>query len=169
MLPRFSRRLDPMLVGYIRWAARAGVLSPPASRTASAGLPLVATRDSPRCSGVEGTAKQTRQKRCSRIGRWLTLDGVDQHDYLEGKSPKSGRDFLFYFSGATPSAVRYKNQKIYYTCRSLGRPWDGPRPLPFDSRSARRAPVGVGWRRLQFRTGRFSTSFSPGLTRWVAD
>jgi hypothetical protein len=53
---------------------------------------------------------------------WLTLDGVDRHDYLEGKSPKSARDYLFYFSGATPSPLRYKNRKIYYTCRSLGRP-----------------------------------------------
>ena len=37
-----------------------------------------------------------------------TLDGFDQRDYLEGKSETSARDF-FYFSGATPSAVRYKN------------------------------------------------------------
>jgi arylsulfatase len=38
-----------------------------------------------------------------------TLDGFDQRDYLEGKSDKSARDHFFYFSGATPSAVRYKN------------------------------------------------------------
>ncbi len=44
-----------------------------------------------------------------------TLDGFDQRDYLEGKSPKSARDVFFYFSGATPSAVRYKNWKMYYT------------------------------------------------------
>ena len=44
-----------------------------------------------------------------------TLDGVDQRDYLEGKSEKSARDFFFYYSGATPSAVRYKNWKMYYT------------------------------------------------------
>jgi len=44
-----------------------------------------------------------------------TLDGFDQRDYLEGKSAKSARDFFFYFSGATPSAVRYKNWKMYYT------------------------------------------------------
>ncbi len=44
-----------------------------------------------------------------------TLDGVDQRDYLEGKSEKSARDDFFYYSGATPSAVRYKNWKIYYT------------------------------------------------------
>jgi hypothetical protein len=44
-----------------------------------------------------------------------TLDGVDQRDYLEGNSDKSARDVFFYYSGATPSAVRYKNWKMYYT------------------------------------------------------
>jgi arylsulfatase len=43
-----------------------------------------------------------------------TLDGVNQRDYLEGTSDKSARDFFFYYSGATPSAVRYKNWKMYY-------------------------------------------------------
>jgi arylsulfatase A-like enzyme len=43
-----------------------------------------------------------------------TLDGVDQRDYLEGKSEKSARDTFFYYSGAVPSAVRYKNWKIYF-------------------------------------------------------
>jgi arylsulfatase A-like enzyme len=49
-----------------------------------------------------------------------TLDGVNQRDYLEGKSPKSARDYFFYFSGATPSAVRYKNWKMYYTMSQPG-------------------------------------------------
>jgi arylsulfatase len=44
-----------------------------------------------------------------------TLDGFDQRDYLEGTSEKSARDFFFYYSGATPSALRYKNWKLYYT------------------------------------------------------
>lgn len=44
-----------------------------------------------------------------------TLDGVDQRDYLEGKADKSARDVFFYYSGTTPSAVRYKNWKMYYT------------------------------------------------------
>ena len=44
-----------------------------------------------------------------------TLDGFDQRDYLEGTSEKSARDFFFYYSGSTPSAVRYKNWKMYYT------------------------------------------------------
>jgi len=52
-----------------------------------------------------------------------TLDGVDQRDYLEGKSD-SARDTFFYYTGATPSAVRYKNWKIYFSmmgaCASCG-------------------------------------------------
>jgi arylsulfatase A-like enzyme len=43
-----------------------------------------------------------------------TLDGVNQTDYLTGKSDKSARDFFYYFAGATPAAVRYKNWKMYY-------------------------------------------------------
>jgi len=44
-----------------------------------------------------------------------TLDGVDQRDYLEGKTDKSAREVFFYYTGAQPSAVRYKNWKFYYT------------------------------------------------------
>ena len=43
------------------------------------------------------------------------LDGVNQIDYLTGKSEKSARDMFFYYTGATPSAVRYKNWKLYFT------------------------------------------------------
>jgi arylsulfatase len=42
-----------------------------------------------------------------------TLDGVNQRDFLEGKS-KSARDYIFYYSGKDPSAVRYKNWKMYF-------------------------------------------------------
>ena len=49
-----------------------------------------------------------------------TLDGFDQRDYLEGKTEKSARDVFFYYSGATPSAVRYKNWKMYYTMSQPG-------------------------------------------------
>jgi arylsulfatase A-like enzyme len=49
-----------------------------------------------------------------------TLDGVNQIDYLTGKSDKSARDVFYYFSGATPSAVRYKNWKMYYTMSQPG-------------------------------------------------
>jgi arylsulfatase len=43
-----------------------------------------------------------------------TLDGVDQRDYLEGTTEKSARDVFFYYSGKDPSAVRYKNWKMYF-------------------------------------------------------
>ncbi|SFI47574.1 C-terminal region of aryl-sulfatase, partial [Phyllobacterium sp. CL33Tsu] len=43
-----------------------------------------------------------------------TLDGVNQRDYLEGTSDKSARDTFFYYSGKDPSAVRYKNWKMYF-------------------------------------------------------
>src|SRR5437588_888291 len=53
-----------------------------------------------------------------------TLDGVDQRDYLEGKSEQSARDTFFYYTGAKPSAVRYKNWKFYCTMVGAG-PTDG--------------------------------------------
>jgi arylsulfatase len=42
-----------------------------------------------------------------------TLDGVNQRAYLEGQSG-SARDTFFYYTGPVPSAVRYKNWKLYY-------------------------------------------------------
>ena len=42
------------------------------------------------------------------------LQGVNQLDYLTGKSAKSARDTFLYYSGATPSAVRYKDWKLYF-------------------------------------------------------
>src|SRR5271169_3290014 len=48
-----------------------------------------------------------------------TLDGFDQRDYLEGKSD-SARDTFFYYSGAVPSAVRWKEWKWYYTMAQPG-------------------------------------------------
>jgi len=49
-----------------------------------------------------------------------TLDGVNQLDYLTGKSENSAREAFFYYSGTTPSAVRYKNWKMYYTMSQGG-------------------------------------------------
>ena len=43
-----------------------------------------------------------------------TLDGVDQTEFLSGRSEKSARDTFFYYSGKDPSAVRYKNWKMYF-------------------------------------------------------
>ena len=43
-----------------------------------------------------------------------TLDGINQIDYLTGKSDKSAREVFYYYSNKTPSAVRYKNWKMYF-------------------------------------------------------
>ncbi|MBV8268193.1 MAG: arylsulfatase [Planctomycetaceae bacterium] len=61
----------------------------------------------------EGLKKQIEQGAYPGIVK-TTLDGVNQIDYLTGKSQKSARDVFYYFSGATPAAVRYKNWKMYY-------------------------------------------------------
>ena len=53
-----------------------------------------------------------------------TLDGFNQVEYLTGKSEESARDTFFYYTGAQPSAVRYKNWKFYYTMVGAG-PMDG--------------------------------------------
>jgi arylsulfatase A-like enzyme len=66
-----------------------------------------------------------------------TLDGVDQRDYLEGKSEKSARDTFFYYTGATPSAVRYKNWKIYFTMEGS------------TGASALAGPQTYGWAQVQ--------------------
>jgi arylsulfatase len=65
-----------------------------------------------------------------------TLDGVDQRDYLEGKSD-SARDTFFYYTGQHPSAVRHKNWKYYYTMASPG-PTGGFNP-----------PVTYHWTQVQ--------------------
>ncbi len=49
-----------------------------------------------------------------------TLDCVNQLAYLTGQSDKSARDYFFYYSGSTPSAVRYKNWKMYYNMTQSG-------------------------------------------------
>src|SRR5262244_2710192 len=47
-----------------------------------------------------------------------TLDGVNQVDYLTGKSDNSARDTFFYYDSTTPSAVRYKNWKLIFSIAS---------------------------------------------------
>jgi hypothetical protein len=49
-----------------------------------------------------------------------TLDGVNQTDCMTGNSNKLARDVFYYFSGATPSAVCYKNWKMYCTMSQPG-------------------------------------------------
>jgi arylsulfatase len=48
------------------------------------------------------------------------LDGVNQSALLTGQSETSARDTFFFYSGTTPSAVRYKNWKMYYTMAQDG-------------------------------------------------
>jgi arylsulfatase A-like enzyme len=67
----------------------------------------------------DGLKKQIEEGKYPGIVK-TTLDGVNQRDYLEGKSPTSARDYFFYFSGSTPSAVRYKNWKMYYNMSQPG-------------------------------------------------
>jgi arylsulfatase len=67
----------------------------------------------------DGLKKQIEAGNYSGFVR-TTLDGVNQINYLLGKTAKSARDFFYYFSGATPSAVRYKNWKMYYAMAQPG-------------------------------------------------
>jgi hypothetical protein len=62
-----------------------------------------------------------------------TLDGFDQRDYLEGNSDKSAREVFFYYTGPKPSAVRYKNWKMYYTM------------VPTSPTGAMSGPVSYSW------------------------
>lgn len=69
---------------------------------------------------IGGGAKGDALKKRIEAGQYpgivkTTLDGVDQTEYLSGRSEKAARDTFFYYSGKDPSAVRYKNWKIYFT------------------------------------------------------
>jgi len=61
----------------------------------------------------DGLKKQIEEGKYPGIVK-TTLDGVDQTDYLTGKTAKSARDVFFYYAGPRPSAVRYKNWKMYF-------------------------------------------------------
>ncbi|MGY8709423.1 arylsulfatase [Bradyrhizobium sp. 18BD] len=66
------------------------------------------------CGGPKGDAlKQQVEAGYPNMVK-TTLDGVNQTDYLSGKSDKSARDHFLYYSGKEPSAVRYKNWKMYF-------------------------------------------------------
>jgi len=62
----------------------------------------------------DGLKKQIEKGKYPGIVK-TTLDGVNQRAYLEGTSDKSARDHFLYWSGKVPSAVRYKNWKIYFS------------------------------------------------------
>jgi arylsulfatase len=79
----------------------------------------------PTLTEIAGGAKGDDLKKQIEAGNYpgfvkTTLDGVNQTAYLTGRSKKSARDVFYYFSGATPSAVRYKNWKMYYTMAQPG-------------------------------------------------
>src|SRR6266581_2191270 len=68
---------------------------------------------------IAGGAKGDELKKRIEAGQYpgivkTTLDGVDQTEYLSGRSEKSARDTFFYYSSSHPSAVRYKNWKMYF-------------------------------------------------------
>jgi arylsulfatase len=79
----------------------------------------------PTFAEIAGGPKGDGLKKEIEAGRYpgfvkTTLDGVNQIDYLTGHSDKSAREVFYYFSGATPSAVRYKNWKMYYSMAQPG-------------------------------------------------
>ena len=61
-----------------------------------------------------------------------TLDGVNQRDYLEGKSEKSARDFFFYFSGrdAVGGALQELEDVLHHVAARAGRLDHAARPVP---------------------------------------
>ena len=84
-------------------------------------LPTMAAplNQTPRSAFFAGGPKGDRLKKQIEAGQYpgilkTRLDGVDQRDYLEGKSQTWARDTFFYYSGKDPSAVRYKNWKMYF-------------------------------------------------------
>jgi arylsulfatase A-like enzyme len=102
----------------VRWP---GVIKPGTLKTE-----LFASLDwLPTFVDIAGGAKGNDLKAQLEAGRYpgivkTTLDGVNQRAYLEGTSESSARDVFFYYSGATPSAVRYKNWKMYYSMTPPG-------------------------------------------------
>ena len=73
----------------------------------------------PTLVNIAGGAKGDELKKRIEAGQYpgivkTTLDGVDQTEYLSGRSEKSARDTFFYYSSKHPSAVRYKNWKMYF-------------------------------------------------------
>jgi hypothetical protein len=70
--------------------------------------------------GIAGAPKGHGRKPMTEFGKYAdilrtNLDGCAQRDYLEAMADKSACDYLFYSSGATPSAVHYRKRKMYYT------------------------------------------------------
>src|SRR5262245_25662277 len=101
-----------------------------------------------------------------------TLDGVDQTEYLSGRSEKSARDTFFYYSGPRPSAVRYKNWKLNFAIApetSLGFNVMGVQPqlmasLDIINRDPFETSVGEWNKAAPFA---FAGSIAGPVTAWV--
>ena len=61
-----------------------------------------------------------------------TLDGVNQRDYLEGKSEKSARDYFFYYLGrdAVGGALQELEDVLHHVAARAGRLDHAARPVP---------------------------------------
>ena len=78
-----------------------------------------------------------------------TLDGVNQRDYLEGKSEKSARDLLLLLLGrdAVSGAVQELEDVLQYVAARAGRLDNAARPIPLHSGPEHQArPVRAGCR-----------------------
>jgi arylsulfatase len=78
----------------------------------------------PTLADIAGGPKGNELKAQIEAGKYpgfvkTTLDGFNQRAFLEGKSP-SAREVVFYWQHTVPSAVRYKNWKMYYTMSQPG-------------------------------------------------
>ena len=69
----------------------------------------------------DGLKKQIEAGQYPGIVR-TTLDGVNQVEYLSGRSENSARDVFFYYSSAHPSAVRFETGSVF---RNRARNRDG--------------------------------------------
>jgi arylsulfatase len=72
----------------------------------------------PTLADIAGGPKGNELKAQIEAGKYpgfvkTTLDGFNQRAFLEGKSP-SAREVVFYWQHTVPSAVRYKNWKMYF-------------------------------------------------------
>jgi arylsulfatase A-like enzyme len=101
------------------------------------------------------------------------LDGVNQLDYLTGKSQTSARDTFFYYMGTIPSAVRYKNYKYYYTMPGETAMGGLLPPIPYkwtQIQNIKRDPfeqnVGMDQKSLMALTGALAGPYSAYLYDW---
>ncbi len=77
---------------------------------------------------IAGGAKGNELKAQIEAGQYpgivkTTLDGVNQRDYLKVSRKSRRATTFFYYSGAQPSAVRYKNWKMYFAMVSACARW----------------------------------------------